>query len=205
MISDVFNEEQRDALQEVVNIGMGTAGATLGSVLESLVGLSIPKIDLVRLEQLADLPSAVGWTDDDACVIRQAFYDHLDGEVIVLFGRQGQAHLSKKLGYGDETDEATDQELLLDFTNVFVGACMNGIGRQLGLDLSFSPPSILSITSPISTTLQNLDVSVDTLLLINVDFVLHECSFRSRLVILLPHHSTLVLKQAVERFVESLV
>jgi len=205
MISDVFNEEQRDALQEIVNIGMGTAGAALGAVLESLVALSIPKIDLVRLEQLADLPTAVGWTDDDACVIRQAFYDRLDGEVIVLFGRQGQAHLSQKLGYGDETDETTEQELLLDFTNVFVGACMNGIATQLGLHLSFSPPSILSVKAPVSTALQNLDVAVNTLLLINVDFVLHECSFRSRLVILLPDHSTLLLKQAVERFVESLV
>jgi len=203
-MSTVFEPEQLDALQEIVNVGMGTAGAALGAVLESFVSLSVPKIELIRLERLADLPTLVGWNDDEACAIRQAFYDRLDGEVIVLFGRQGRELLSEKLGYGSTVSDADGEELLLDFANVFVGACMNGIARQLQIELSFSPPSILSRAAPLSTTLSRLGLAIDFLLLINVNFVLQECSFTSQLLILLPQQSILVLKDAVGRFLEAL-
>jgi chemotaxis protein CheC len=201
VIADVFEPDQRDALEEIVNVGMGTAGAALGAVLESFVSLSVPKMDLVQLERLADLPRMVGWHDDEACAIRQAFYDGLDGEVLVLFGRQGRDRLAEKLGYDHQrASDAAEQELLLDFTNVFVGACLNGIAHQLRLALSFSPPSILSLSAPLAT----VGLAVDVLLLINVDFVLQESSLRSQLLILLPHDSTLRLKDAVAQFVEAL-
>jgi chemotaxis protein CheC len=204
VILDVFDVDERDALQEVVNIGMGTAGAALSAALESLVGLSVPKIDLVRLNRFSDIPRLVGWSDPDACAIRQAFYDGIDGEVIVLFGHEGRARLSEKLGYTDEDTGASEQELLLDFTNVFVGACMNGIARQLALQLRYSAPSILSLNTPLSTTLEQLEVAVDSLLLVNVDFALQDCSFRSQLVILFPNASTIRLKEAVAQFVAAL-
>ena len=204
MILDVFDVDERDALQEVVNIGMGTAGAALSAALESLVGLSVPKIDLVRLDRFSDIPRLVGWSDPDACAIRQAFYDGIDGEVIVLFGHEGRARLSEKLGYTDEDTDASEQELLLDFTNVFVGACMNGIARQLAIQLRYSAPSILSLNAPLSSTLEQLEVAVDSLLLVNVDFALQDCSFRSQLVILFPNASTIRLKEAVAQFVAAL-
>jgi chemotaxis protein CheC len=204
MIADVFDADQRDALQEVVNVGMGTAAAALGAVLESFVSLSVPKIELVRLEGLGDLAALSGWKDDAGCAIRQAFYDQLEGEVIVLFGSEGQAQLSHKLGYDGDLSSTGDQEPLLDFGNVLVGACMNGVGQQLQLDLSFSPPSVLCVNKPVATALASLTLAVSYALLINVQFVLQDGSFKSQLLILLPEASILVLKGAVERFVESL-
>ena len=201
---DVFDVEERDALQEVVNIGMGTAGAALSAALESQVGLSVPKIDLVRLDRFSDIPRLVGWSDPDACAIRQAFYDGIDGEVLVLFGCEGRARLSQKLGYSEEETDTSEQELLLDFTNVFVGACMNGIARQLAIQLRYSAPSILSLNAPLATTLEQLEISIDSLLLVNVDFALQDCSFRSQLVILFPNASALRLKEAVAQFVAAL-
>jgi len=203
VIFNIFDVDERDALQEVVNIGMGTAGAALSAALESLVGLSVPKIDLVRMDRVSDLPRLVGWSDVDACAIRQAFYDGIDGEVIVLFGSEGRSRLSQKLGY-DEATDTSEEELLLDFTNVFVGACMNGIARQLNIQLRYSAPSILSLHAPLDSTLAHLELSVDSLLLVNVDFTLEDCSFRSQMVILFPNASTLRLKEAVAQFVATL-
>jgi len=202
VIFNVFEVDERDALQEVVNIGMGTAAAALSAALESLVGLSVPKIDLVRMDRFSDLPRLVGWTEVDTCAIRQAFYDGIDGEVIVLFGHEGRARLSEKLGYGEA--DTSEEELLLDFTNVFVGACMNGIARQLGIQLRYSAPSILSLHAPLNSTLEQLEVAVDSLLLVNVDFALEDFAFRSQLVILFPNQSTHRLKEAVARFVAAL-
>jgi chemotaxis protein CheC len=166
--------------------------------------LSVPRIEFVRLEQLGDLAALSEWKDDAGYAIRQAFYDELEGEVIVLFGSEGQAHLSHKLGYDGDLSSTGDQEPLLDFSNVLVGACMNGVGQQLHLDLSFSPPSVLCVNKPLATALASLTLAVSHALLINVQFVLQDGSFKSQLLILLPEASILVLKGAVERFVESL-
>lgn len=204
MMADVFEPDQRDALQEVVNVGMGTAAAALGAVLESFVSLSVPRIEFVRLEQLGDLAALSGWKDDAGCATRQAFYDQLEGEVIVLFGSEGQAQLSHKLGYDGDLSSTGDQEPLLDFSNVLVGACMNGVGQQLHLDLSFSPPSVLCVNKPVATAIASVTLAVSYALLINVQFVLQDGSFKSQLLILLPEASIPVLKGAVERFVESL-
>jgi hypothetical protein len=81
---------------------------------------------------------------------------------------------------------------------------MNGIARQLAIQLRYSAPSILSLNAPLSTTLEQLEVSVDSLLLVNVDFALQDCSFRSQLVILFPNASMLRLKEAVAQFVAAL-
>jgi chemotaxis protein CheC len=81
---------------------------------------------------------------------------------------------------------------------------MNGVGQQLHLDLSFSPPSVLCVNKPVATALASLALAVSYALLINVQFVLQDGSFKSQLLILLPEASILVLKGAVERFVESL-
>jgi chemotaxis protein CheC len=204
LIQDVFDVEERDAFQEFVNIGMGSAGAALSTALDSLVRLSVPKIDVVRLVRLSDLPRLVGWSDPEPCAIRQAFYDGIDGEVMVLFGREDRTHLSDKLGYADELTDGRERELLLDFTYILVGACMNGIARQLGMRLQFSAPCLLTLNSRLDSALEQFEAPVDSLLVVAIDFAVDNSSFHSQLVILFPKASTLRLKETVAQFVAAL-
>jgi chemotaxis protein CheC len=168
------------------------AGAALSAALESLVGLSVPKIDLVRLDRFSDISRAswAGRIRTRARFGRRSTTGSM-ARCSCSSVAKGRARLSEKLGYTDEGTDGSEQELLLDFTNVFVGACMNGIARQLAIQLRYSAPSILSLNAPLSTMLEQLEVSVDSLLLVNVDFALQDCSFRSQLVILFPNASML--------------
>ena len=43
----MLSQDQKDALQEIANIGMGQAGASIARVLDEFVQLSIPRILVV--------------------------------------------------------------------------------------------------------------------------------------------------------------
>ena len=49
-----LTEDQRDCLQEVVNVAMGQAGDSLARFLEVFIHLSVPRIRLVARQELND-------------------------------------------------------------------------------------------------------------------------------------------------------
>jgi chemotaxis protein CheC len=204
MIRDLLQPDRRDALQEIVNVGMGSAGAALGSLLDSFVSLSVPRIELFDRCTVAELAGWMGIRGESVCAIRQTFYNHLDGEAIVLFGREGRKQLSSKLGYTTDLIENTGEEVLLDFGNVLVGACMNGVARQLKTDLGFCPPALLCLDEPLDRALQSHDFANNIVLAISLNLVVAECSFRCQLLILMPRKSIVVLDAAVAAFEASL-
>jgi len=61
MNEQFLNEDQRDALQEICNVGMGKAAAALAKLLGAFVTLSVPNIRVVGVEQLR---VALGAQDD---------------------------------------------------------------------------------------------------------------------------------------------
>jgi chemotaxis protein CheC len=204
MIREILQADRRDALQEIVNVGMGSAGAALGSLLDAFVSLSVPRIEVFERCTVAELAAWTGVQDDRVCAVRQAFYDQLDGEAVVLFGREGRNQLSSKLGYTTDLIENTGEEVLLDFANVLVGACMNGVARQLQTDLSFSPPSMLCLDGTLDVALQSHDFKNSIVLAICLNLVVADCSFRCQLLILMPRESLLALNAAVASFEASL-
>ncbi len=81
MSTDLLSEDQREALQELVNIGMGQAGASIAQVLDEFVKLSIPRISSVAACNLSqEIVRLVG--DADVSAIRQAFTTEFRGEAL---------------------------------------------------------------------------------------------------------------------------
>ncbi|MGL4746262.1 MAG: chemotaxis protein CheC, partial [Shewanella sp.] len=73
----LLSEEQRDALQELMNISMGQAANSLARLIEAKITLSIPKISDVTPEQFVSMLS-----DQTVWYTRQSFLGSIKGEVI---------------------------------------------------------------------------------------------------------------------------
>ena len=56
MSQAALSNDQHDALQELTNIAMGQAGASLATLLDEFVDLSVPRI---RMVAVVDLPQAL--------------------------------------------------------------------------------------------------------------------------------------------------
>lgn len=200
MNEQFLHEDQRDALQEICNVGMGRAAAALAKLLGAFVTLSVPGIRLVSVEQLR---TALTQQDEGHLPpVRQAFQSDISGEAIVLVDRDGQRELQRLMGYdGDQTDAQV--EVVCDVANLLVGACVRSVFEQLGRRICFSRPTLLPVAAQPADSLLP-DGQWDVALLLEIHFTLEQGGFGARMVMLLPDVAIERMKHALDRFLESL-
>ena len=83
-INATLTGDQRDALQEIANIGMGQAGSSIAKIWGEFVRLSIPRVANVERQDIPTvLQQLVG--EKNILAVRQAFHGQIRGEVIIVF------------------------------------------------------------------------------------------------------------------------
>lgn len=199
----MLTTEQKEALQEIANIGMGQAGASIARVLDEFVHLSVPRIVILSPEQMpAALNKSVG--DGLVTVVRQAFHSQIRGEALVVFGEDGCRDLADLMGYEDQLDRAGEIEILLDITNLLVGACLAGIAEQLRAHIGFSAPSLMADRVPVDRILKAEALPWSTALLVEVQFRLDQRSFASHLLLLVPEDEIQSVAAALNEFLAAM-
>ena len=204
MTLEILNADQKDALQEISNIAMGTAAAGLAKVLESFVRLSVPRITIVETSRIADRLAGSLPPHREVSAVRQAFYGPVEGEVVVVFGQDGCNELADLLAHDGDTSDGVKEELLLDVSNILVGACINGIAHQLATELSFSPPEVLCRAVPLDRVFEGHQPTCEQALLIEIDFSLEARSFACHMLTFLAPDSFGALRNSLSRFLESI-
>ncbi len=205
-----LTEDQRDCLQEVVNVAMGQAGDSLARFLEVFIHLSVPRIRLISRDKLnSELETMVGGDQVSVSGVSQGFYQldtgsGIRGEAIVLFTDSSFKELADLLAYDDNLTPANEKELLLDVTNILNGACLNGIGQQMEVELGFSPPNIMGQHLPITELLEQESTTWDHALLVEISYTLEDRSFSCTMFLLMPGDSIQVVKNALDRLLEDL-
>ncbi|WP_255987412.1 chemotaxis protein CheC [Chitinolyticbacter albus] len=199
----LLTPDQRDALQEVTNIAMGQAGSQLAQILESFVQLSVPRINITESAAISTGIAQLVGTPQSITAVRQAFNGTLRGEAMVMYDQDGCRDLADLMGYEDDLDGAADRELLLDVSNVLVGACLNGIAELLQAKLSFSAPTIMAENVEVGRLINPQQLTWNYALLVEVHFTLEVRDFTCHLLTLMPEESILTLKSALDTFMEN--
>lgn len=199
-----LSEDQRDALQEVLNIAMGQAGDSLARILDAFVELSVPRIRIVDVGRVADTVREMVGDRQEITAVRQSFFDDLRGEALVIFGASGCKDLADLMGYAEQLDVQSERELLLDVANVLVGAILNGITETLGTELSYSAPSIMAERAQVDTLINLEQLSWSHALLLEVNYSLENRDFKSHLLLLMAEEAIESLRRAIDQFMESI-
>jgi chemotaxis protein CheC len=200
----LLTEEKRDALQELVNMGMGAAGAALARVLSAFVELSVPSVEVVDRRRIATLFNTGSWSDNELAAVRQPFFGRIMGESLMLFDGGEVARLADLMGGTPVASVGQQHEMLLDLANVVIGACVNNIAEPLDEVVSFGAPSVLTGRANVCGFALQDSGSWQRGLLINVDFKLEAKSFRSRVLVFLSEQSLILVGQALARFLDAL-
>lgn len=198
----MLTTDQKDALQEIANIGMGQAGEVIARVLNEFVTLSIPRILILQPNLIAPALQRMV-NSEEVSAVRQAFHGSVRGEGLVLFGSKRCTDLADLMGYEGEVDHETELEILLDISNILVGACLGGIAKQINIDIGFSAPSLMADRVPIKEMMQVDNVPWQHALLVEVNFQLEKRSFACHLIILMPEEELVKFAAALDVFLES--
>lgn len=174
-MNNVLNEDQRDALQELMNISMGRAANALARLIGTKVSLSIPRIVAVTPEEFNQILS-----NKQSCYTRQSFLGGVKGEVLTILSEQGCCSIAELMEFELPLNEDSHNELLLELANILAGACLTGFSEQLDLNTKLSMPTVFVPEKRLQT-----QANWASTLLMEVEFKVEASHFDSRVVICL--------------------
>jgi chemotaxis protein CheC len=147
---EILTAEEQDTLQEIMNIGFGSAAADLASVISLHVILSVPTIRIIETANLLDYIKTEIRDYREMSVVEQNFYAKFKGVALLVFsGASGKALLSlisdKEASAVFESDpiRILEKETLMELGNILVGACVGKVAELLGDVVSYSPPRVI--------------------------------------------------------------
>ena len=183
-----LSEDYRDCLQENSNVAMGQAGDHLARLLNNFVILSIPHVAVLSPTEIA---MAVQTVDDHGVSgVCQGFIGGgIAGEAMLLFNDTSIADLAKLMQYDDELTENAEKEVLIDATNILVGALLRGIAEQMDIEFSFGPPAILGQHQELDKLLSSNSVRWDQALVIEVNYQIEDYNVQCDLLVVITENS----------------
>lgn len=141
---DILNEIQLDALGELLNIGMGAAAASLSTMVQQEVLLTVPIIRTLNqsevVTQLDDNPPKT------VCGVRQSFRGDFTGDALLLFSEKKSLSLvSAVLGESMPLDELgeMEEEAITEIGNIILNACIGSLANIFNEHLASEIPQYL--------------------------------------------------------------
>lgn len=139
----ILNEEQLDALTEIVNIGVGRGAASLHSLVDQKIELRVPRVrvcDLTELQAVLDR----GEEPVDTSVV-QGFYGAITGRAMLAFPRKSGVELAKLLAEDDTDAEALEFDLagiLEEIGNIVLNGVLGSLANVFADDFQYSVPEL---------------------------------------------------------------
>jgi len=208
---ELLSEEQRDALQEIANIGMGAAGAKLAVLLDRFVALSIPRVALVERDRIRTQVELMLGTNRRFTAFRQSFRSDIAGEAMTFFDDDGTEELCEAI-YGQAQPRAdappqadAPSEWLFEVANLLTGACLSGLLEQLGRQPTFSVPRAIGTSLYAEDIVDLPKLDLDRALLLDINMCIEHSGFKVHLLVLMADGSVERLGTALDNFLATLL
>lgn len=129
---------QLDALKEVSNIGAGNAATALSMLLNKKIDMSVPSVNVVRLE---DVVEATGEVEVSGTVVR--VLGDIAGNILLVFEEDTvKKIIGKLIGSEDGVDSEMGQSVLCEIANIISASYMNSIAQLTNLAIAPSVPAV---------------------------------------------------------------
>ena len=202
-----LNENQSDALAELINIAFGLTAAKLSEISGRRVVLEPPIIVSHPIEGLAkdmDL-----FSTGEIVSIHQVFSGVFSGDAILCLNPEGAVRLSNILveeSLQSKQLDTSNAEILTEIGNMLLSACLGVFGNLLQMHVSFSVPELHR--ESLQQFLNSLVVSgeeVKYAVVINSSFKIQDSEVAGRIAIVLGVSSLERLVQAIVQWEGDLI
>jgi chemotaxis protein CheC len=197
-----LNEDERDCLQELMNVAYGSATATISEILDAFATLNVPKIQIIPATELKTYLKDKLLIKDEQFVATQILNGDISGENLFLINKSSAINLAYEFDLDNE--EINDNELfdiVLEITNILSSTTIGKLAKELDTTVSFEPPSIQKIDS-----IDNLDnkflEQYQQIIIISTELEFKDQKISAELLILTKDDSILWLKNALNKILD---
>lgn len=208
MIRDsvTLGELERDALTEIVNIGVGRAASSLRKMIGDQVTLSVPAIDIVSQRRAARMISEREAAD--LVAVRQDFDGAFAGRALLIFPESNSLELVRAVT-GESLSAADlaemEREALTETGNVILNSCLATIANMLKRSLAMTIPEVLHGNSATLFEIDNADDKDGLVLFLYIDFAVRKRDIRGYIAMIMDIPSLEKLKELLDEFITRVV
>ncbi len=199
-----LSEDERDCLQELMNVAYGSATAAITEILDAFAQLSIPKIQIIDADELKPYLSNELNLDVEHLVSLQQINGTLCGENMFVIDKESAKNMAYKFGL--EENEVNDEEIadvVLEITNILSSSTISKLAEDIDTNVSFSAPTIRTITS--MDQLKNLFISkYHKVIIISTQLKFEDLNINAELFILTTDNSILYIKEKLNKILDEL-
>ena len=199
-----LTEDEKDCLQELMNVAYGSATAAISEILDAFAKLSIPKIQIINASDLKTYLSDELKLNEEHLVSLQQINGILSGENMFVIDKQSAKNISHKFGLED--DEINNEEIydiVLEITNILSSSTIGKLAEDIEASVSFSAPTIVNLTSV--NQLNNLFINkYEKVIIISTQLRFEDLNINAELLIFTTDNSILYIKEKLNKILDEL-
>lgn len=199
-----LTEDEKDCLQELMNVAYGSATAAITEILDAFAKLSIPKIQIINASELKSYLSKELNLDEEHLVALQQINGTISGENMFVIDKKSAKNMACKFGLNEE--EINDEEvadIVLEITNILSSSTISKLAEDIDTNVSFSAPSIKTLTS--INQLNNLFISkYEKVIIISTQLNFEDLNIQAELFIFTTDNSILYIKEKLNKILDEL-
>jgi chemotaxis protein CheC len=187
---------QKDALTEIINIGVGHGAATLNSMCKSYVRLSVPSMEVIDVKELAG--KLKRFESDKLATVVMPFSGPINGMASILFPPDSAANLVTALTGEDPVFSEMDSirsSTLSEVGNIIINGVIGAVANMLLMDISYSTPRYLEDSLNAITALFNMG---EVVIMARARFAIEEFKVEGDILLLFEVGSFAALIKGVE-------
>ncbi|MDO7841787.1 chemotaxis protein CheX [Sphingomonas immobilis] len=208
MIPDsvALGELERDALTEIVNIGVSRAASSLRKMIGDHVTLSVPSIDVVSQSRAARLISEREAAD--LVAVRQDFSGPFSGRALLIFPEANSLELVRAVTGDSLTAQEVvemEHEALTETGNIILNSCLATMANMLKRSLTMTIPEVLRGNGATLFGVGANETADGLVLFLYIDFAVRKRDIRGYIAMIMDIPSLEVLKELLDEFIARVV
>lgn len=201
-----LSDLERDALTELLNIGVSRAAASLRKMVGEQVLLSVPAVEVVDHRAAAALISER--ESDQLVVVQQGFSGAFSGRALLIFPQSSSLELVRAVAGDDiplEDAVEMEKETLTETGNVILNGCMGTMANMLHQPLAMSLPEVARGDGTGVFQLHGQSPDEGLVLFLYINFSIRSRNIRGYIAMLLDMPSFSALRLLIGEFIANVM
>jgi len=202
----LLDDLERDALTELVNIGVSRAAANLRKMVGEQVLLSVPSVEVVSREGATTLIRER--ESGELVAVRQDFEGVFSGRALLIFPQTNSMALVHAVTGGALSSEDAaemENEALAETGNVVLNSCLATMANMLQRPLTMSLPEVIRGDGSMLFNLSPGASDGGVVLFLYINFAINDRDIRGYIAMLMDLPSLQALKGLIADFIERVV
>ena len=198
----ILDSDEKDCLQELMNISYGAATAAITQIVNKFATLNIPKIEIVNSIEFREYLNKRFNRNSSYFVCSQLLNGHIAGENMFIMDDESIYNLTKEFGLDEsEINEDELKDIMLEISNIISTTTISKLCELLDSSVIFSPPSI-SIVSSMEKYENKYEAEYQHIIIIATELLFEDQNIHGELIILSKDDSILFIKEAIKKILD---